>query len=74
MGVFEREFLFRVLEDTKVSLVLWDKDLSKGASTSIPSISRLCGYLYRVFAYCIVLTHCCWIVSRRSYVCVSACV
>ena len=43
-GVLER-IIFRVLEDTKVSLVLWDKDLSEGASTSIPSISRSCGYL-----------------------------
>ena len=45
MGGFLERILFRVLEDTKVSLVLWDKVLSYGASTSIPSIIRSCGYL-----------------------------
>ena len=57
MGVFER-IVFKVLEDTKVSLVLLDKDPSQGASTSIPSISHSCGYLQRVFAHCIILAHC----------------
>ena len=61
MGVFER-ILFKVLEDTKVSLALWDKDLSKVlAHPSQPLAIRVDTFRGRLH------TTSSWLVAARSF-------
>ena len=62
MGGFLERILFRVLEDTKVSLVLWDKDLSKVlAHPSHPLVVRVDTFRGRLH------TASSWLVAARSF-------